>query len=56
MGKNKAQAPTLPRIRYMCFDLTYFFLGLGWPWVEDFVGFIIISYVFQPKHNGKSQP
>ena len=23
MGKNKAQAPTLPRIRYMCFDLTH---------------------------------
>ena len=24
MGKNKAWAPTLPRIRYMsCFDLTY---------------------------------
>ena len=22
MGKNKAQAPTLPHIRYMCFDLT----------------------------------
>ena len=21
MGKNKAQAPTLPRIRYMCSDL-----------------------------------
>ena len=24
MGKNKAEAPTLPRIRYMsCFDLTH---------------------------------
>ena len=23
MGKTKAQAPTLPRIRYMCFDLTH---------------------------------
>ena len=23
MGKNKAYAPTLPRIRYMCFDLTH---------------------------------
>ena len=23
MGKNNAQAPTLPRIRYMCFDLTH---------------------------------
>ena len=23
MGKNKALAPTLPRIRYMCFDLTH---------------------------------
>ena len=24
MGKNKAQVPTLPRIRYMsCFDLTH---------------------------------
>ena len=23
MGKNKAKAPTLPRIRYMCFDLTH---------------------------------
>ena len=23
MGKNKAQAPTLPRIRYVCFDLTH---------------------------------
>ena len=22
MGKNKAYAPTLPRIRYMCLDLT----------------------------------
>ena len=22
MGKNKAQAPTLPRIRCMCYDLT----------------------------------
>ena len=25
------------------------FLGLGWPWVGEFVGFIVISvYVFQP--------
>ena len=23
MGKNEAQAPTLPRVRYMCFDLTH---------------------------------
>ena len=23
MGKNKAQVPTLPRIRFMCFDLTH---------------------------------
>ena len=23
MGENKAQAPTLVRIRYMCFDLTH---------------------------------
>ena len=23
MGKNEAQAPTFPRIRYMCFDLTH---------------------------------
>ena len=23
MGKNKAEAPTLPRIRYICFDLTH---------------------------------
>ena len=23
MGKNKASAPTLPRIRYMCFDLIH---------------------------------
>ena len=24
------------------------FLGLGWPWVGESVGFIIILYVFQP--------
>ena len=23
MGKNKVEAPTLPRIRYMCFDLIH---------------------------------
>ena len=23
IGKNKAQVPTFPRIRYMCFDLTH---------------------------------
>ena len=24
------------------------FLGLGWPWVGEFVGFIILFHVFQP--------
>ena len=24
------------------------FLGLGWPWVGEFVGFIILLCVFQP--------
>ena len=28
MGKNKLKAPTLPRIRYMCFDLTRDMYGL----------------------------
>ena len=30
------------------------FLGLGWPWVGEFVGFIIIftsKYIFQPQQN-----
>ena len=26
--------------------LTYFFLGLGWPWVGEFDGFIIIFICF----------
>ena len=31
---------------------TYFFLGLGWPWVGEFVGFIIILKCFHPtQHN-----
>ena len=43
-GKEVAQMPR--------FNL--FFLGLGWPWVGEFVGFIIIFtrysgvYAFQP--------
>ena len=32
------------------------FLGLGWPWVGDFVGFITILNVFSnPTELGKSQ-
>ena len=31
--------------------LTYFFLGLGWPWVGDFVGFIIIFICFPTQEN-----
>ena len=33
-----------------------FFIGLGWPWVGEFVGFIIIFTCFPTQHNfGKSQ-
>ena len=28
-----------------------FFLGLGWPWVGEFVGFIIIFTCFPTQHN-----
>ena len=38
--------------------LTCFFLGLGWPWVGEFVGFIIIftSFMFSnPTELGNSQ-
>ena len=31
------------------FDL--FFLGLGWPWVGEFVGFILIPICFSTQHN-----
>ena len=30
---------------------TYFFLGLDWPWVAEFVGFIIIFICFLTQHN-----
>ena len=30
--------------------LTYFFLGLGWPWVGEFVGFIIM-FMFPTQQN-----
>ena len=29
----------------------YFFLGVGWPWVGEFVGFIIILICFPAQHN-----
>ena len=29
--------------------LTYFFLGLGWPWVGEFVGFIIMFIMFSKR-------
>ena len=52
-GKKVAQMPL--------FGLT--FLGLGWPWVGEFVGFIKIFYVFQPnriweiaKHRNPTRP
>ena len=38
--------------------LIYFFLGWGWPWVGEFVGFIIpgnIYKFFNPTELGKSQ-
>ena len=31
--------------------LTYFFLGLGWPWVGEFDGFIIIFICFPTLQN-----
>ena len=37
-GKNVAQMPLLNLI----------FLGLGWPWVGEFVGFIKYLHAFQP--------
>ena len=31
------------------------FLGLGWPWVREFVGFIVTFILFPTQHNfGKS--
>ena len=33
------------------FDLILLGLGLGWPWVGDFVGFIIIFICFPTQHN-----
>ena len=31
--------------------LTYFFLELGWPWVGEFVGFIIMCIFFPTQQN-----
>ena len=31
--------------------LTYFFLGFGWPWVGEFVGFVVIFICFPTRHN-----
>ena len=31
--------------------LTYFFLGLGWPWLGEFVGFIVILICFPSRHS-----